>query len=200
MKKKRVKNLKGSTFGYLTARQHVGFDNWECECFCGKTRIFSQQALLSKEVADCGCGGPTLEHLLCPRCGSSDLEAEPLRGEPVIRCQDCWARFVTEEALKVIPPVVVPEPPPQEKPKAKKTPVGAYENLAGRTFGNLLAKYRVGPDVWYCSCKCGNSTKATAEELVGQQVTSCGCLLRKPESALKGKLVAVKKGTPVGVR
>ena len=56
-------------------------------------------------------------------------------------------------------------------------------NLIGRTFGRLTVVERagsVGDKVcWLCRCDCGNSTKATSNNLKRGFVTSCGCYRRE---------------------
>jgi hypothetical protein len=59
------------------------------------------------------------------------------------------------------------------------------KNLKGFRYGKLIAikplKDRVCNLVmWQCKCDCGNSTKASSNNLIFGGVKSCGCLRGKP--------------------
>ncbi len=57
-------DLKGKTFGYLTALQkHHSNDGvyWLCKCICGKETIVRAYSLTSGHTKSCGCQGKTKE-------------------------------------------------------------------------------------------------------------------------------------------
>ena len=53
------RNIKGKTFGELTAINYKGIINnsskWECKCSCGKTKVVDIYALMSGSTKSCGC-------------------------------------------------------------------------------------------------------------------------------------------------
>lgn len=53
------KNIKGRTFGWLTAESYLGVVDgrsvWRCKCACGKTHDVQTYSLLSGIVKSCGC-------------------------------------------------------------------------------------------------------------------------------------------------
>lgn len=54
-----------------------------------------------------------------------------------------------------------------------------FKDLTDRKFGFLTAKYRdgylYGRPAWFCECKCGNTCRASAHDLIEGHKTSCGC-------------------------
>ncbi len=58
-----------------------------------------------------------------------------------------------------------------------------YRDLTNEPFGYLTAKHRDGylhgRVAWFCECKCGNTCRATAHDLVEGHKTSCGCKMHE---------------------
>ena len=57
---KRVKDIAGKRFGYLTALRYVGndqkhFARWECKCDCGVVKIIRGSALQNGTTTSCSC-------------------------------------------------------------------------------------------------------------------------------------------------
>ena len=50
-------------------------------------------------------------------------------------------------------------------------------DLAGQTFGRLIALERVSGSQWKCLCKCGNKIIAIGTRLKSGRIKSCGCLM-----------------------
>lgn len=52
-----------------------------------------------------------------------------------------------------------------------------YENIIGKTFGNLTVIEQIGNSIFVkCKCLCGGETIVEAYKLIGGKVLSCGCL------------------------
>ena len=72
------------------------------------------------------------------------------------------------------------------------------KNLTGQKFGLLTAVYptdkRSGTHViWACLCDCGNVHLVSSNNLLRQQVTSCGCRNSKNEGIIQNYLQQLKK-------
>lgn len=90
-----------------------------------------------------------------------------------------------------------------------KIPIGAAEDLTGKTFGYLTVLYRVKNNgktrgaKWRCQCLCGNLVDVLASNLKKQHTLSCGCLQKEKTSITHlidetgkryGKLTVIKRG------
>lgn len=63
------------------------------------------------------------------------------------------------------------------------------EDLTGKKFGKLTAKYITGKNkdrstVWFCECECGGNKEVPSTRLKRLITTSCGCLW-KPRPGLR---------------
>lgn len=61
--------------------------------------------------------------------------------------------------------------------------MGAYKDLTGKTFNNLLVlkdagRNKDGMTLWKCRCVCGNDTVVSSYQLTSGGTKSCGCLQR----------------------
>jgi hypothetical protein len=73
--------------------------------------------------------------------------------------------------------------------KLTHRPSPRFEDLTGKTFGNLKVLSRKGkeykPTLWNCLCVCGTSCVKSGQRLRGGEYPSCGCKLRlRPYEAL----------------
>lgn len=50
-----LNDLKGQTFGYLTAERYLGARRWECKCICGRSITVYTHNLTSGHTTSCGC-------------------------------------------------------------------------------------------------------------------------------------------------
>lgn len=61
-------------------------------------------------------------------------------------------------------------------------------DLAGRTFGRLTVKHRVGSQnkkiMWECVCECGTMKIVRSDHLKGAKTVSCGCYFIEVATAL----------------
>jgi hypothetical protein len=67
--------------------------------------------------------------------------------------------------------------------KQSKESCGCLDDLTGKRFGRLTAKYKDGQDdkqntIWKCDCDCGNEVLVIHSRLTTGNVQSCGCLRR----------------------
>lgn len=65
--------------------------------------------------------------------------------------------------------------------------MGAFTELAGKTFGRLTVRCQAGKSranryQWLCDCKCGNTVTALGSMLKIGNIRSCGCLRRETTS------------------
>lgn len=56
-------------------------------------------------------------------------------------------------------------------------------DLTGKKFGSLTPLYYIKGGKWHCKCDCGNETDVDTRNLNSGHTKSCGCLLKKVNSA-----------------
>lgn len=59
--------------------------------------------------------------------------------------------------------------------------MGNFIDITGKKFNRLTALKRIGVSksgktIWLCKCECGNLKKITSDDLIRNNVKSCGCL------------------------
>lgn len=71
-------------------------------------------------------------------------------------------------------------------------------DLTGQRFGRLIATENIGAKnghaLWLCKCDCGNEHIATANNLKGGHVSSCGCLVDEIDNKRKNNMIGKRFG------
>lgn len=65
--------------------------------------------------------------------------------------------------------------------------MGKFDDLTGRTFGELTVLSYAGKSLWKCQCSCGTIKNIHAQSLKSGRTTSCGCRRRVLNSLNKVK-------------
>lgn len=197
-KRRLIINLKNFTFGQLRVREMIeeSSDNslCQCVCSCGNEIVVSAADLLSGEVFSCGCVqdppvsqtkfiGQRWGRLTAVEHMGYDIKEWNGRKEKrsiwLFRC-DCG----TEKPMYLNN---------VRYSNVRSCGCLALENvrklrttdITGQQFGRLKAirptdqRTKNGSILWELSCRCGNLTYKTVNELKCGLVSSCGCLYQE---------------------
>lgn len=196
---KRIRDLRGQTFGLLTAVEYAGRNKnrgseWWCVCSgpdCGSRRAKVRGTSLTQgQTTSCGCKQKT--DLTGRRFGKLVVieQAEHAGDRIQWRCVcDCGTESVVRASSLT-------------RGKTKSCGCGARQkiDLAGRTFGDLAVVEEAsrggnGSAIWLCRCSCGNEVVFRGSDL-REWRTSCGCKTRKARDLSGqrfGRLLAVER-------
>ena len=183
IKTKKIRDLTGQTFGYLTALtstdERMGSSVvWICVCKCGKQRKVSSNRLVSGTTKSCGCSnqkkGTSMKDLTGQTFGS--LTALAPTDERMCSAV-IWVCVCKCGKQRKVPSNYLVRGTTTSCGCLNKSTV---KDLTGQTFGNLtaisLAHERArGGVMWECECKCGTRKKILGSNLVRGSTKSCGC-------------------------
>lgn len=203
----RIKNLKGSIYGFLEPLEIIGIKNkyaiWRCKCIlCGKERDVSSKRLAQKSVTMCKeCAkSKKIEQIDANRKGplynNADLSGKDFgfwRAKEKSGIKNgtqmytCICKCGTIKDISVYSLI-----------NGTSTSCGCSrkEDIAGKEFGFLKAIKPVGssPDggiLWECQCRCGTKVNVAVSDLHWRR--SCGCM-EGVEKEKHTKIVWAAKG------
>ena len=180
-------DLEGSVFGQLTVLSvHKDSKNNTkclCRCSCGREKDVYLSNLVSGATKSCGCLAAKKlwqkKDLTGRRFGNlTAIEPTEERqyGSVVWRCRcDCGREaFISQKDL---------ENKRKTSCGCKSKPRGrAASNLLGKRFGKLTVvsqtneRTKKGSVIWECRCDCGNTVRASSDNLIYGNQRSCGCM------------------------
>ena len=199
---KKTVDLTGRKFGRLTVAQDLGTRDtrgckrryWLCQCECGNMKEALAYELKSGHVQSCGClkrdnAAAALNNLKGQQFGLWTVvnRSETKRSDGaywICKC-DCGTERTIRGGILV-----------QGKTKSCGCDKKVLDDFTGMKIGRLtpmeyLNKKKDRKYVWRCLCDCGNEYEATATELKGRRIQSCGCIGK--EKAAENIREAVKK-------
>lgn len=196
---KRIKELIGKKFGRLEILSESEKSGYcICECECGNIGEYYISNVISGKTRSCGCFQKdrvkeTLEEdLTGQRFGRWMVIAKSKeRGKCICKC-DCGAvKAVSKQSLKNGDSVSC------GCYKKEFTSALMTKDLSGKRFGKLVAISRNGTHTsksgvknatWNCLCDCGNHKVVKSCDLIGNKVSSCGCIISKGEYIVRQEL------------
>lgn len=178
-------DLIGKQFGYLTVIQQSAGSSYLCRCTCGNEKEIEARDLLRNHNTSCGCmrGKHRRKDISGMRSGKVvviEPSTQKRRNVLLWKCRcDCGKEFLTE-GYKISSGIIQSCGCERTSHKLK--------DLTGQRFGKLVALCRLEEKrgssyLWKCQCDCGNTAKASVNELLKGGTKTCGC--GKTETALK---------------
>ena len=203
--KKRIKDLSGQTFNFLTVLEQTDKRDshrsvvFKCKCICGKIIEVSGHSLQLGYKKSCGC----------QRCQDKvvDLTGK-IFGKLLVLEQDFNKKGQTESGgafwkcrCDCGNEVSVSSSHLQSGHTKSCGCLNKGYDLEGQQFGKLTVIKKVpkpenkkdNNNYWLCKCECGNQTITSASSLVTGETKSCGCL----KSAGEYKIIQLLKNNNI---
>ena len=165
---------------------------WKCKCECGKEAIVSRSNLISNHTKSCGC---LQEEARCAPKEQlrKDLTNMRFNKTTAVRPYEVHKKRGVLWECKCDCGTL-------HYAYAHKLLEGAvqscgclkYKDITNKRFGKLVAiepteeRQSCGGSVmWKCQCDCGNTKLVSTHDLIGEKVSSCGCIVSVGEFKIK---------------
>lgn len=195
------KDLTGQIFGRLIVIKQVprpankksAGTYWECQCSCGKIKIFSRHSLIQKGVQTCGCFSRIKD--LTGQKFNKLIALYPIESNTAHkqwRCKCDCGKECNVESSRLIAGVTKSCGCLKVEAATKTILQQAGKNkkdILNLRFGKLLVveetqKRKDGRVVYKCICDCGNIHFVSSHHLLGGQIQSCGCRQSRGEDKI----------------
>lgn len=164
-------NLLNKTFGKLTVVKSLGNDLWECKCTCGNTENIDGLKLRRKEIKHCSdkskhgrpnyVGKPRVD-LTGRKFG--DWEVIGYFGDGKWECKCSCGKIGYIGTFDLV----------NNKSRSCGHDTTAFQDLTGKTFGELKVLNRNEDGTWKCQCSCGKIVNKDGKYLRNGDTTTCG--------------------------
>lgn len=186
----KFQDLTGQKFNMLTVIErapNVGHNTaWYCRCDCGKITKVSTTSLKKGFVKSCGCASNHNVDLTGKRFGRltvvKKLPSQNNRSVWLCKC-DCGNE--TEAKLRDLMRGDTKSCGCFKSDKVKERNDKSSSKIIGKKIGKLtviekagVKEYKNGhrTSLWKCLCECGNIKIVEYEQILNENVKSCGCL------------------------
>lgn len=202
---RKMEDLSGKRFGYLTVVERSGSRNghaaWLCQCDCGNTKIADGWQLKKGSVKSCGCRQFDRSNRMIDLTGKrfghltviGPTGKKNNSGVPYWKCIcDCGNETeVNRQMLVRGRTTMCRECLTKQNSRNGSIP----EDLRGRRFGRLTVLHQTENEgnqtAWLCQCDCGNTVVVKSANLKRGKTESCGCLKSEHLGKVQDRLTMI---------
>lgn len=170
-------DLTNKKFGFLTALEYLGNQQWKCQCDCGNIINVFTSNLRSGNTISCGCQRQVQIGNIYGIWKILEKTDKRVNNYYLYKCECQKCHNISYKTITEI-----------KKSKGDFCSNCRIIDLTGKTFNKLtvleLDKEHTThrKTFWKCQCECGNIISVNGSNLQSGNTKSCGCLLKSYQS------------------